>query len=1002
MATLFNTKIKDTYQSLLKLEDNTILTTTSKNITDGLGNASPLYLSTTQVRIGSNSGSAMYWDNTNNRLGIGTSSPTQSIETPNAIVFASANNDSKTTLKAFDAATGNIDFTNEFIISRQGTNLVKMFFNNTIGIGGIGSAAKLGVRGSGSTSATTSLLVQNSGGTNLLQVKDNGDAVIYGDNNTWGQGYGYLLRQSGGIIYGSNHNSVTLKSAVSWNLQNNSGSIGASNGTIDYSSTNTPNVEQTNILRASQYQHGVGEGRFLIQAQANAGGYNAIGNMYIAGGRNTNGGAHGNVYLGVDLTGALGNVGIGTSSPTNPLDIAYSPGRLISFKPRTGYLDFGQIVFSSVTGAEIISSGSIGLGPSDTYKTLILGNGITSKITTPGSTKYDGYGNQTPSTLAGSTNQPVLFTSTIPEGNIDGFIFENTSSGSRNLFKLIQNNTTLLTVNPNGNLLLGTTTDNGAKLRIEGGDLSITGYQPKIIINGTATGQSYMRTNLAVEGYGLIGGIGLNTDIWLVQSAPGGVAYNIPATIHFKVNGTNPLTSATSHWLAGDNGKSVGYEFLTTHYRNSVPAAWFGPEISGGVVGLQQFNIGYEPKQYAGAGFTFVGVGLSGVVSDPFTRTTEFNPIRIDYSLASGGSNITARGVYYNPTFTSVYPLLVNNAFESTSGSLVMSGAASRVSSGISRGAYLNQTLRPANMSGDVLVGLDINPTFTSSATQISTFSYVGGSGYTQQTTWTNIPLTGGTGTGATVNITVGAGFAVTAVTMANRGTGYTVNDVLTLPAQNIFTHNAGGSGFSVTVTAVGASTYNAYGLLVRSGNVGIGTSSPTAQLQVQGSGSTSATTSLLVQNSGGTQLLKLSDDGTTTIGNSNNTGDYTFVGSNIVVLKLNDTLNSRILAFYKNSGSNYIADTNSDTRLSYGWSGNYFWRLNGSTKSMAMSSTTSDPTADASAIVDFQSTTKGFLPPRLTTTQKNAIATPAEGLMVYDTDLKRPCFFNGTSWITL
>ena len=54
MATLFNTKIKDTYQSLLKLEDNTILTTTVKNITDGLGNASPLYMSTTRIGIGTN------------------------------------------------------------------------------------------------------------------------------------------------------------------------------------------------------------------------------------------------------------------------------------------------------------------------------------------------------------------------------------------------------------------------------------------------------------------------------------------------------------------------------------------------------------------------------------------------------------------------------------------------------------------------------------------------------------------------------------------------------------------------------------------------------------------------------------------------------------------------------------------------------------------------------------------------------------------------------------
>jgi hypothetical protein len=55
-----------------------------------------------------------------------------------------------------------------------------------------------------------------------------------------------------------------------------------------------------------------------------------------------------------------------------------------------------------------------------------------------------------------------------------------------------------------------------------------------------------------------------------------------------------------------------------------------------------------------------------------------------------------------------------------------------------------------------------------------------------------------------------------------------------------------------------------------------------------------------------------------------------------------------------------------------------------------------------ASAVLNVDSTTKGFLPPRMTTTQRNAIASPAEGLMVYDTVLKRPCFYDGTSWVTL
>jgi hypothetical protein len=55
-----------------------------------------------------------------------------------------------------------------------------------------------------------------------------------------------------------------------------------------------------------------------------------------------------------------------------------------------------------------------------------------------------------------------------------------------------------------------------------------------------------------------------------------------------------------------------------------------------------------------------------------------------------------------------------------------------------------------------------------------------------------------------------------------------------------------------------------------------------------------------------------------------------------------------------------------------------------------------------ASAQLQVDSTTKGFLPPRMTTAQKNAISSPANGLIVYDTDLVRPCFFNGATWITL
>ena len=52
-----------------------------------------------------------------------------------------------------------------------------------------------------------------------------------------------------------------------------------------------------------------------------------------------------------------------------------------------------------------------------------------------------------------------------------------------------------------------------------------------------------------------------------------------------------------------------------------------------------------------------------------------------------------------------------------------------------------------------------------------------------------------------------------------------------------------------------------------------------------------------------------------------------------------------------------------------------------------------------ASSKVTIASTTQGFLPPRMTTTQKNAIGTPAAGLVVYDTDTNKLCCYNGTTW---
>jgi len=216
------------------------------------------------------------------------------------------------------------------------------YFNTTSGVVNIGSTtglgARLGVKGTGTTSSTTSFLVQNANASASLQVRDDGTTTIASNTNRgynldvngtgiindcyFGDSLGPRIRASGGSgIISCVYNSLTLSSGANVGVSNNTFTVGPGSDTNGQLTVTTPakvaNTSETVNISAGNMYYGGGEGRFVIQAQGNASGYNALGNMYIAGGRNTNGGAHGNVYLGVDLTSPLGNVSVGTTSSLN-------------------------------------------------------------------------------------------------------------------------------------------------------------------------------------------------------------------------------------------------------------------------------------------------------------------------------------------------------------------------------------------------------------------------------------------------------------------------------------------------------------------------------------------------------------------------------------------------------------------------------------------------------------------------------------------------------------
>jgi hypothetical protein len=207
------------------------------------------------------------------------------------------------------------------------------------------------------------------------------------------------------------------------------------------------------------------------------------------------------------------------------------------------------------------------------------------------------------------------------------------------------------------------------------------------------------------------------------------------------------------------------------------------------------------------------------------------------------------------------------------------------------------------------------------------------------------------------------------------------------------------GSGTTSTTTSLlvqNSSTSSSLAVL-DNGAVGIGLANPSASLHIRGSSTGSATTALLVENSAGTDVLKVQDNSVVN------------ARGNLNVLHPSIATRSLTLEW----GSIFATDTGSELVVGAVFSVPSSPRilLAGNTRSsgantiqlqasLGVSIAASVTNPNASAQLDISSTTKGFLPPRMTTTEKNAIATPAAGLMVYDTTLNQMSYYNGTSWV--
>lgn len=179
----------------------------------------------------------------------------------------------------------------------------------------------------------------------------------------------------------------------------------------------------------------------------------------------------------------------------------------------------------------------------------------------------------------------------------------------------------------------------------------------------------------------------------------------------------------------------------------------------------------------------------------------------------------------------------------------------------------------------------------------------------------------------------------------------------------------------SIFKTTTAGGTSNGYKFLVNGlGKIGIGnlggSYSPTASLDIVGEGSTTATNAIIIKNASGNVLWRVTD-GNTSYWNSkllspggeglqsggNSTGHLQILPASI-----------GIRSYMDSASKSFLINTTD------GWAN------------------------EASAFFQLDSTTRGILLPRMTTTQRNAISSPANSLTVFDTDLDTICFYSSAA----
>jgi hypothetical protein len=172
---------------------------------------------------------------------------------------------------------------------------------------------------------------------------------------------------------------------------------------------------------------------------------------------------------------------------------------------------------------------------------------------------------------------------------------------------------------------------------------------------------------------------------------------------------------------------------------------------------------------------------------------------------------------------------------------------------------------------------------------------------------------------------------------------------------------------------------------------VGVNQGTPTATLHVTGSGLTNGTTAFLVEDSDGNDIIKALDDRTFGLGYNGVQITNSVSGNESV--RINDRSGAPLMKIGVSSGSAAAINMCNGYYNTFSYT-----TVGGMVYTNAAGVNVSQ---DAASMFTLISTTKGMLPPRMTTTQRDAInsGTFTTGLTLYNTTTNKLQFYNGTAW---